>query len=835
MDGMKLRQSAFGNVWDFTADNPCEFLAERFKTYPAGALLFHDGRDVTPKTAADVDALERLSGDFTLMAVPQGPVAPYLIATAISLAIGFILRPSIEAVEPPDPGRSPTNALTRGRNRQRVGGRVPDIYGSVYHTPDLLAPIFERFEYGSKVEYMLLCVGRGTFGSSMTIYDGGVNISGISGYSAKVFEPGDALDDTPAQSIGDDFDLDTMTWQKIESAEYQNIPPNNEHSLTSTGAGSTSYLWARNPSDVDEDNGHITSTNQTDEDMTYDLSAQFPEGSVLEILDSYAYGVGTPLWAGIEGQYIVTKSTREQLWLEIPDAKASAWAGIDTGDNTDHGMIIEQSSPLLVFADIPATRKVVVNFEAPRGLYYSTVEDPVEIELDVTSTWAMVDSPYSETDQDVTGVILSGSSPHRTGISVELTNPFGDDRECEVQISIQRQDGYRPGSPTSWSTDSISTCDLASIYAERGDDSDTVTTGVTTILTRLATTYQSRQLRDRTVTAEVARKLDGSETRLFTDALEDMALDTYIGRLTSGEIDTTAWNLVAAAINTYFSSDPQATYFDHVFDNVNLSFEDMVASVAERCFCTAYRQGNVLQIRSELPTDTRTLLFTHRNKIPGTETRTIRFGNENDYTGVTQAYSDPNHKDEKVNYEVGSMTNPAKSGVIGIRDATMAEVHAKRKWNRIQLVNEVVQFEATQEAGLLVPGDIILVADGTRTDVQDGDLVDLVTTADIVLNREVTLESGVDYIIWLQHDDGTTEAYTVGTTGPATTDELELDPGPSEIFQVDPENYARTTFLLVPDTEEDANAFRVLEVMPSGKMTYNVTAERYDENVYADD
>ena len=122
--------------------------------------------EVTPKTPQDVDKVMRLHGRIYAVVKPMGldPVSWAIIAISVlaSVAVAFLMpMPTM-----PDSGNqppSPNNALAARTNKQRLGGRVPDIYGTVWSIPDLIAPTYSVYVDHKEVEYSYLCVGRGKY------------------------------------------------------------------------------------------------------------------------------------------------------------------------------------------------------------------------------------------------------------------------------------------------------------------------------------------------------------------------------------------------------------------------------------------------------------------------------------------------------------------------------------------------------------------------------------------------------------------------------------------------------------------------------------------------
>lgn len=244
------------------------------------------------------------------------------------------------------------------------------------------------------------------------------------------------------------------------------------------------------------------------------------------------------------------------------------------------------------------------------------------------------------------------------------------------------------------------------------------------------------------------------------------------------------------------------------------------------------RQRNSLVFEKE--TEDSTLLFNHRNKLPGSETRTIRFGNDNDYDGIEFEYVSPDD-DAILTYYIPSdksAVNPKKYESIGIRSKIHAHLHAWRIWNKIRFQNATIEFDATNEADLSIIGNRILVADNTRPDTQDGEVTG---QNGLVINTSQQLEfkPDVSYVVFLQLYDGTIESIPVAP-GPDSRSML-LSRAPLLPLAVAPELYARTTYILVGNNDKHRRAFLVTEKSPKENLTSTIRGGNYDSRFYEHD
>lgn len=317
------------------------------------------------------------------------------------------------------------------------------------------------------------------------------------------------------------------------------------------------------------------------------------------------------------------------------------------------------------------------------------------------------------------------------------------------------------------------------------------------------------------------------------DIIRAVCLDKYIGNRNESELDYSSIYGAIAEVRSYFGSN-KAAEFCYTFDSNNLSFEETVKLIADSVFCTAYRRGNIIKLSFEKETQDSTLLFNHRNKLPGSETRTIRFGTQENYDGIQYQYIDPDD-DAVVTYyipEDRSAVNPKEIESLGIRNRLQAYFQAWRAWNKIRYQNVITEFTATAEADLLVRNDRILVADNTRPDTQDGEIVSQ-NVLQLTLSQAVDMTKYAGYSLFIQHTDGMVESIPV--TPGASARQVVLSRAPRLPLALDEDLYARATFMLVGNTEPRENAFLVSEKTSQSNFTSVVRAVNYDARYYAND
>jgi hypothetical protein len=321
-------------------------------------------------------------------------------------------------------------------------------------------------------------------------------------------------------------------------------------------------------------------------------------------------------------------------------------------------------------------------------------------------------------------------------------------------------------------------------------------------------------------------------TRDAVDALVSVAFDPYIGNRAFSEVDYYQMYALQTAIASYFGTT-EAHRFDHTFDTNNLSFEEIVATIADVMFCIAYRRGSQIKLSFEKATNDSTLLFNHRNKIPRSEVRTIMFGNQNNYDGVWFNYTDNNDGAQKTLYIPSdqSSINPKKVDSVGVSSDLQAYFKAWRLWNRIRYQNVAVQFDATQEADICVLQDRVLVADNTRSDTQDGEILEQ-NGLELTLSEDVDIRSGT-WNIFIQHYDATVQS--IGVTQGSAANKVVLASAPTLPLALEETNFSRPTYVLVNTAAARELACLVTEKTPQDNFTVSLIVANYDSRYYDHD
>lgn len=233
------------------AENVVEALRSRYPVWPSGAKLYDISKmrgspsveslteavlsaaDVTPTAetvAEDVEALLAHRGPFLLVLAPADPITAIIavVAVALGVAAAVFLMPKVPSFN--NQFESPNNTLSDRQNKPRPGARIPDIFGRVRSTPDLLAVPYKFFENHVEIEIAYMCVGRGSY-LVEEIKDGDTPLELISGTSAIVYGPNTSPNSgTPQLEVGSSISEPVYSVRRSNDVNGQTLrPPNSNY------------------------------------------------------------------------------------------------------------------------------------------------------------------------------------------------------------------------------------------------------------------------------------------------------------------------------------------------------------------------------------------------------------------------------------------------------------------------------------------------------------------------------------------------------------------------------------------------------------------------------
>lgn len=403
-----------------------QFLKGQFgRHFPAGGRITDcaTGQSVTPKTYEDALALRSMPGPFVVEVFPLAALPPIVVALIVTTA--SIILQSIFAPTPPNATarnvqqESPNNGLSERTNSVRVNGRVPDVYGQVRSTPDLLAPPYKVFENHVEKEVAYMCIGRGAY-EVQDVRDDTTVICEIAGSSVEVYAPFTSPNsgDAPQLRIGNAINLPVITAKRVNSVNGQVLQPQDVGSVIRRG------MIFRSPNEI------------VSQDPDIDFADLFIPGDTVQVSGA-AQTQGTLSYTPPDGAFFGVELAPAPQWGEVSFAgnHASSWSP---------GQIVTLSNGFVTWtattggeADIPYTASANVT-----GIYgvltssYDAIDNVTRLRLDISqnsSSWGafraaqgdVTGSPVLTRPSDIVEFDLSGQYVVTTVTSglLTLNNP----------------------------------------------------------------------------------------------------------------------------------------------------------------------------------------------------------------------------------------------------------------------------------------------------------------------------------------------------------------------------------------------------------------------------
>jgi hypothetical protein len=218
-------------------DDVRDFVMQEFDEWPSSARIYHERvseqDDVTPGDEAGIERLGELPGPFYVVVYPADPVTIIIAVVAVVVVAAVVLKPSI-----PTPtmrntqNSSPNNELSDRTNNQRPLARIPDIFGTVRSTPDLLAVPYKVYKDHEEVEYAYMCIGRGSYDVS-DIRDDNTLVVDIPGTSVEVYGPNTSPNSgsAPQLRIGTAINKPVYDVARSNAVNGQVLRPPNDQSI----------------------------------------------------------------------------------------------------------------------------------------------------------------------------------------------------------------------------------------------------------------------------------------------------------------------------------------------------------------------------------------------------------------------------------------------------------------------------------------------------------------------------------------------------------------------------------------------------------------------------
>jgi hypothetical protein len=544
----------------------------------------------------------------------------------------------------------------------------------------------------------------------------------------------------------------------------------------------------------------------------------------------------------LAGTYTVTSVSPTEIHLASPDTVNGDWNYLTLFPDAQTKLLSAfvsktQSNwigPFIVEASDASI--LIANFVAEQGLYKDNGKKqqafPITIELEATPV-DINDDPNGP-PQTFTATIPgnpSGRESRAVTMVCQLTTPG----RCSIRARRITDTDYAYKGTV---IDEVKWKDCYSLAStDAADFGDVTTIHVRNYATASPTAVKERKINCRATRQVSVRNPDDTfgpalaPSRNAADIICHMALDPHIGRRSLAELAVADIYDAVSEVQSYFGI-PEAGYFSHTFDDATISFEEMVQTVAQAVFCMAYRQGSLFRLSFERSTEDSILLFNHRNKLPGSETRTVRFGTLDDADGVEFDYVSPVDGAKLTLYLPAdrSATKPKKLERIGVQDERVAFLHAARAWNKMRYQNMSAAFDALAEATQLVLNQRIEITDNTRPDVHDGHVVSQQGLT-LELSQPFAPDPAQTYLIFLQLPTGEVEVLPV-VAGPSPTTVVLQQPVTVDLVF---DAAADVAYQIVGSAAGRSTAFLVTEKGAFDRRSLKLQAINYDARYYQDD
>lgn len=856
----------------------CAYLKKEFGSWPDTARIYlgsiAECNDVTPHCESEIERLEQLQGDFYVVIWPEDPITIAIIAAvviaAVAIGLSFLLKPT-----PGITGEgSPNNSLSDRQNKARPNERIPDIVGTVRSTPDLLVLPYKAFIDNQEYEYIYACIGRGSY-TIIDCMDDQTPVDWINGEWAAVYPPDNSPNSvTPAPQS--QFGIAPSIIPPIVSIQQSNAV--NGQPVRAPNAGNF-YAYGN----VAFQEGGVLLCNGSGIDWTqYFVASTLTVPSYLTIAaDSGGNNASDPAEivhsVSLAGTYEILSVSQASITLSNAATVNSNWNIVATfsgGTSTyAHDFWIDQVGvPVLgpYILNVANMTEVWANFVAPNGLYLINDNgNQVALTNTIQMSVQAVNAAFEPVGDIIVGTVnVVGQALQQSIVGSTLKMVLPSPGPCQVTVTSLSPMG------TSKSDQWVQQVQWRDLFAVSpvpfSNNGATVGTGdfgnVTTVYGITAQTADALSIKERKLNLLVTRNLptwiDRSTnppvfsttlypTNVAADILCALALDPFIGRRTIAELNVPEIYGIAdnpnpggeheiGTICSYFGSNLM-TEFCYTFDDSKVSFEESASNIAQAINCICYRSASSISLSFEQKTEASRMLFNHRNKIPNSETRTFSFGVINDYDGIQYDYIDPNapnYPDVDTTLTLyfpidQSAVNPKKVTSIGVRNIAQATINGWRMYQKLLYANGQTQFEATQEATLRILNDRILVADNTRSETQDGELVGLVDGLLVTTSQDIVFKAGETYTAFFQLYDDSVQAIPV-TAGPVPNS-MVLAGAPLLPLVTDPTMFARTTYQVVGSSGAPLTPFLVTSKEPDDNNTFKLSAINYTDHYYDHD
>lgn len=781
-----------------------------------------DDTDVTD----DLDALKDEDAVYHIVEGAGGGalVVGALVALVVVAATVLLTKkPSLAVATTNNQAKSANNSLTDRSNKPRPYERSYDICGTVQTIPNDLMQTYKAFDsIGNLLEYSYYDAGRGHLHIEADgVAEGDTLISDITGSSVAVYAPYTSPNNTtsPQLQIGDVIDQKLYVTYSNDDVDGIVLKAPNDIGANPSADGTAKRI---------SNTGYI-----------YDPSgdsafSEFLSVGDVAVLSNFDVADVTNLNGSFEVLYV------DDFEIRLAVNGASNWAALTSGQTYT---LTERSDTFIGprdTYDVSLTdwyymvrgevNRVLANVAGQNGLYkydggYSRANVTVELQYQMIDSQRnpiggiyTVQGTVTGNSTDYVGTSIYGQLPAASRFRARMrriTN-FDKDYDGTVSDEITFINLYGQSLDTTPHYGNRTTVHCARKQTPRAASIDNPELRM--IATEMCYKYLGNGVFDTVMTPNTQA----------VQSLIRLARDPAVGNLELTTANMDKLLAVQEEIESYFGSE-LAGQFCYTFDDYDTTMQDIVQTIAEAVFCTAYRKGADIMLRFDRPVAGPEMVFTHRSKTTGTEKWTRTFNDSTTYDSLSFSYIDPDTNVQETIYipeKLGANTEEYESK--GVRNYQQAYWLAWRRYQRNALSKVVVEFEATEEGALATPGGVISVVKGPRIAPQDGYIV-AVNGLTLTLSQPVTFTPDDDHSIILKKRDGSVQSISV-IKGSHDREVIMLSAPEEAIYTGN--SALKTEFSFGNEARHNAQKIVVSSIDPGDDRTVKITGYNYDDRFY---
>lgn len=804
---------------------PMEFVVNRIPDgVPVRVYLGEIGEDTD--VTDDFDALKDEDAVYHIVEGAGGGalVVGALVALVVVAATVLLTKkPSLAVAATNNQTTSPNNSLTDRSNKPRPYERSYDICGTVQTIPNDLMQTYKAFNStGALLEYSYYDAGRGHLHIEADgVTEGDTLISDITGSSVAVYAPYTSPNNTtsPQLQIGDVIDQKLYT--TYSNADVDGIVLKAPNDI---GA---------NPS-ADGTAKRISNTGYIYDPSGDSAFSEFLSVGGIAVLSNFDVADVTNLNGSFEVLYV------DDFEVRLAVNGAANWDALTSGQTYT---LTERSDTFIGprdTYDVSLTDwyymvrgevdRVLANVAGQNGLYkydggYSRASVTVELQYQMIDSQRnpigdiyTVQGTVTGNSTDYVGKSIYGQLPTASRFRARMrriTN-FDKDYDGTVSDEITFINLYGQSLDTTPHYGNRTTVHCARKQTPRAASINNPELRM--IATEMCYKYLGNGVFDTVMTPNTQA----------VQSLIRLARDPVVGNLELTTANMDKLLAVQEEIESYFGSE-LAGQFCYTFDDYDTTMQDIVQTIAEAVFCTAYRKGADIMLRFDRPVAGPEMVFTHRSKTTGTEKWTRTFNDSTTYDSLSFSYINPDTNVQETIYipeELGANTEEYESK--GVRNYQQAYWLAWRRYQRNALSKVVVEFEATEEGALATPGGVISVVKGSRIAPQDG-YVAAVNGLTLTLSQPVTFTPGDDHSIILKKRDGSVQSISV-IKGSHDREVIMLSAPEEAIYTGN--SALKTEFSFGNEARHNAQKIVVSSIDPGDDRTVKITGYNYDDGFY---